>query len=428
MVTKTPNTNETTVSNSRVLLSKERAALANRIFAGGFYGLLLMLGCGALVAVIALLDYHSGTEMSFAVIYMVPVALAAWWGGFNQGMLVAMACALSWEYIEHSEGRISQPVILVWNGIARFSVFVITASLLSRLRVSLVLEKELARSDALTGAANGRTFYEQVALTIERSLRNEQPLTLAYFDLDNFKHLNDKYGHNAGDQALCDLVRSVNNSIRTTDLFARIGGDEFALLLPETAEEEAKIILERIHKRFSQLMASKKWPVTTSIGAMTFPQPLRDVDALVRRVDELMYRAKKAGRNRIIHLVMRDSQFDIELNASKQVKRRATARVLCDRPARVRNTAESEGMDEYAQVRDISASGLCVHLERKLAEQTVLAIEPLHECGAKTLVARVMWVLPDSGGWLHECVLPNRLNSDELALWVNEQSAEPVPG
>jgi diguanylate cyclase (GGDEF)-like protein len=312
----------------------------------------------------------------------------------------------------------------VWNGIARFGVFVITASLLSRLRVSLVLEKKLARSDPLTGAANGRTFYENVSLAVERSLRSQKPLTLAYFDLDKFKQLNDKLGHVAGDQALCDLVCSVTRGIRVNDLFARLGGDEFALLLPETAEEEAKLVLDRIQHHFGEIMAQKNWPVTISVGAMTFPHPMRDVDALVRRVDDLMYRAKKAGRNRIIHLALRASEHDLELAAAKQVERRATARVLCDRPARVRQEGENEGIDEFARVRDISASGLCVHLERKLSEQTVLAIEPLHGCGAKTLVARVMWSLPDSGGWLHECVLPNRLNSEDLELWVSERSAE----
>jgi hypothetical protein len=106
------------------------------------------------------------------------------------------------------------------------------------------------------------------------------------------------------------------------------------------------------------------------------------------------------------------------------VERRATARVLCDRPARVRAEGEVTGVDEYARVRDISASGLCLRLERQLPEQTLLAIEPLHECGAKTLLVRVMWSICENGSWLHECVLPNRLNSDELKLWIKEQTAE----
>ena len=359
--------------------------------------------------------------MSFGIIYMVPIALAAWWGGFAHGILMAMVCALSWQFVEQAEARVSQPVILVWNGIARFGVFVITASLLSRLRISLVLEKKLARSDALTGAANGRTFYEHVSLAIERSLRQNKSLTLAYFDLDKFKQLNDKLGHRAGDQALCDLVRSVNNGIRANDL-PRDWAATICLAPARNrrgrgedhARTHSEAVLGLMAERTADHDLGQRPDVSASDATWT---------RLVR-VDDLMYRAKKAGRNRIMHMVLRASEHDIEMAASKTVERRATARVLCDRPARVRQEGEGDGVDEFACVRDISASGLCVHLERKLAEQTVLAIEPLHGCGAKTLLVRVLWALPDSGGWLHECVLPNRLSGEELALWVEEHRAE----
>ncbi len=410
--------------DSHLILGNERAELAARVFVDGWRGLLLACAGFALVAVIGFLDYATGPELSFTIFYLVPIALGAWWGGFAQGILLSMACALSWQLVEISEGSSIGPVIQLWNGIARFGVFVITSSLLSRLRVSLFLEKKLARSDPLTGAANGRTFYEAVAQTVERMMRTEQPLTLAYLDLDNFKWLNDNLGHSAGDEALCNLVRTIHHSIRATDLLARLGGDEFALLLPECGDAEAIAILERIQQRFAEEMRKKLWPVTISIGATTFPQPIRDVDAMVRRVDELMYEAKKAGKNRIVHHLLRGSELVVDLE-SMVVERRATARVLCDKPARVRPEGEVDGLDEFARVRDISESGLCLRLESKLPEQTLLAIEPLHECGAKTLLVRVMWSVQDNeGGWLHECVLPHRLSADELELWLTEQSAE----
>jgi diguanylate cyclase (GGDEF)-like protein len=292
--------------------------------------------------------------------------------------------------------------------------------LLSRLRLSLYIEKKLARSDPLTGAANGRTFYESVSLAVERALRAERPITVAYLDLDNFKWLNDRLGHSAGDEALCDLVASINRDIRVTDLLARLGGDEFALLLPDCGADDAKALLERMRARFGDTMAGKKWPVTLSIGAMTFAKPPRDVDAMVRSVDELMYKAKKTGKNRIVHA----SEKSVSDDQPKVVERRATARILCDRPARVRPEGDDAGTDEFARVRDISASGMCLRLERQLPEQTLLAIEPLHETGAKTLLVRVMWSIREDGAWLHECVLPNRLSADELRLWATEQAAE----
>ena len=109
---------------------------------------------------------------------------------------------------------------------------------------------------------------------------------------------------------------------------------------------------------------------------------------------------------------------------SQVIERRAMARAVCDRVARIRSKNEHECDDEFARVRDISASGLCLVLERQLDEHTLLAVEPLHETGAKTLLVRVLWATRDDGGWMHECVLPNRLSNDELALWVNEQTAE----
>ena len=359
-------------SESHLILGDERAELAARVFTDSWRGLLLSVGGFGVVGVIGVLDYLTGPELSFVIFYLLPIALGAWWGGFAQGILLSMACALSWQIVEIAEGSAIAPIIQLWNGTDRFGIFVITSSLLSRLRVSLFLEKKLARSDPLTGAANGRTFYEGVSQTVECLLRTEQPLTLAYVDLDNFKWLNDKLGHSAGDEALCDLVRTIHHNIRATDLLARLGGDEFALLLPECSELDARGILERIQERFSQEMVRKKWPVTMSVGAMTFPDPVRDVDAMVRRVDELMYQANKAGKNRILHHVLHDAD-----------------------------------------------------LERQLPVHALLAVEPLHDCGAKTLLIRVTWAAQDNQtGWLHGCVLSHRLSAEELQLWLREQTAE----
>lgn len=406
---------------SERLLGQDRAELGHRVFFAGWRGFLLAVGGFSLVAIIGFFDYITGPEMSFAIFYLVPIALGAWWGGFAQGILLSMVCAVSWQAVEIAEGSTMAPGIQLWNGIARFGIFVITSSLLSRLRLSLFLEKKLARSDSLTGAANGRTFYESVSLTVEHALRASQPVSLAYLDLDNFKWINDNLGHAAGDQLLCKLVQVIQHNIRALDLLARLGGDEFALLLVDCDELEARASLERIRERFVQEMIKSKWPVTVSVGAVTFDHPGRDVDAMVRKVDEVMYRAKKAGKNRIVHENMEPE--DPLMEGSKVYERRAAARVLCDRVARVRAKDEQQSLDEFARVRDISASGLCLFLERQMPENTLLAIEPLHECGAVTLVVRVMWAVEENGGWLHECVLPNRLATEELQCWIEEKAS-----
>ena len=371
------------------LLGQERNELAGRVFIDGWRGLLLGVGGAILVATIGFLDYFTGRDLSFAIFYLIPIALGAWFGGFAQGILISMACALSWQIVDAAKGSNASPLIHLWNGTARFGVFVVTSSLLSRLRLSLYLEKKLARSDPLTGAANGRTFYEGVAIGVERALRGEMPVTLAYIDLDNFKWLNDKLGHIAGDEALCDLVHSVHQDIRVTDLFARLGGDEFALLLPECNKDDARTLLKRIRENFLEIMASKRWPVTLSIGAMTFTRPSRDVDAMVRAVDDLMYRAKKGGKNRIVHHAQPEAA-----ESPKSMERRATARILCDRPARVRSEGEDDSLDEFARVCDISASGLCLRLERQLAgadaagDRAIARLRGQDAAGARDVVGR----------------------------------------
>src|SRR5207253_7376812 len=145
-------------------------------------------------------------------------------------------------------------------------------------------ERLLARTDPLTGAANARTFYESVALEAERATRAGRPLTLAYLDLDNFKRLNDRLGHAAGDAALVDLVRMIRPGLRAPDVLARLGGDEFALLLPDTDAEGAVALLTRMQEALTREMARAGRPISASVGAVTFEKPLWDVDLMIQQV------------------------------------------------------------------------------------------------------------------------------------------------
>jgi diguanylate cyclase (GGDEF)-like protein len=403
------------------LLGEEHTALANRVFLTGWRALLLPIGGLVLTGLIALLDHVVGPKLSFALLYLVPIALSAWWGGFAQGILLSLACALSWQLVDALADPDAGPALHIWNGTTRFGVFVVTSSLLSRLRLSLYIEKQIARSDPLTGAANGRTFYESVSQHVEYALLAGRPITLAYLDLDHFKWINDSFGHAAGDEALRDLVQLTGHEIRQVDLLARLGGDEFALLLFDCEEAVARSILERVHARYSEAMRRKKWPVTVSIGAITFVRPVRDVDAMVRLIDELMYRAKKSGGNNLLHQSLAPAEH---VPDSQSVERRATARVVCDRLARIRSKDEHECQDEFARVRDISGTGLCLILEHQMPENTLLSIEPLLECGATILLVRVLWSVEENGNWCHECVLPTRLSNEQLQLWLQEQTTE----
>ncbi|SFB91068.1 diguanylate cyclase (GGDEF) domain-containing protein [Marinospirillum celere] len=149
--------------------------------------------------------------------------------------------------------------------------------------------EHLIRTDPLTGAANRRWLEEYLTVEISRSLRQGVPLALAFMDLDFFKKYNDSYGHSAGDQLLIALVANWKTALRTTDLLARTGGEEFVLVCPDTDLESVKPLLERLQ----QLVPDQQ---TCSVGVTLF-QEKDTLDSLLHRADEALYRAKAEGRN-----------------------------------------------------------------------------------------------------------------------------------
>jgi diguanylate cyclase (GGDEF)-like protein len=136
-------------------------------------------------------------------------------------------------------------------------------------------------------------------MEINRARRYEHPLTVAYIDLDNFKTINDRFGHSMGDNLLRLVADTIKNNIRLIDTVVRMGGDEFAILLPETGPEAAKAITRKIQKINLELMQKNGWPVTFSIGVVTFISPPSTVDEILKRSDNLMYSAKNNGKNTI---------------------------------------------------------------------------------------------------------------------------------
>ena len=168
------------------------------------------------------------------------------------------------------------------------------------------LFKEIQRlsiTDPLTGSYNRRYFFDQAAREKDRSKRFDRPLAIILLDLDHFKLVNDRYGHRVGDQVLVSLVQSIQTQLRTMDILGRYGGEEFAVLLPETAAEEAKTAAERIRAIIEkQLIETEKVDlhITASLGVVVHdPQEEITIDELIDRADRAMYAAKRAGRNQV---------------------------------------------------------------------------------------------------------------------------------
>ena len=253
-----------------------------------------------IVLVLGVIDYQTGEELSVAVFYLVPVALVTWFVGKRAGVFISCLSGVTWFITDWTAGHIySHTLVLYWNSIATLAFFLAFAFALSAVKRALETAKRSARTEPLTGISNSRAFSEVVSREIDRARRYSHSLSFAYIDLDDFKAVNDRFGHSAGDLLLQAVAHSIKKDIRETDTVARLGGDEFAILLPETGPKAARHFIERIRDRLSHDVQEHGWPVTFSIGVVTFMRPPIDVNEAIRIADTLMYSAKNSGKNTI---------------------------------------------------------------------------------------------------------------------------------
>jgi diguanylate cyclase (GGDEF)-like protein len=265
---------------------------------------LLISVASVMVLLVGILNHIAGPELSSTVFYLIPIALVTWFTKRSIGLILSMLSALTWLIADLSSGATySYSDIPYWNGVARLSSFFILVFILSALKGTLKQEKEFSRIDFLTGIRNRRYFIELVNMEINRTRRYERPFTMVCIDLDNFKTVNDCFGHTTGDILLRLVARTLQQNVRVTDTVARLGGDEFAILLPETGRNVAEVIMQKVQKINLDIMQRHGWPVTLSIGVVTFTSPPSTVDEALRISDQLMYTAKESGKNSIRHEV-----------------------------------------------------------------------------------------------------------------------------
>ena len=257
-----------------------------------------------LVAAPSYLTQVTGGAISFSIFYLAPVALLSWYMGLVEGILAALFCAAAWLRADTVATGSTELVVRYWNAVVLFGFFLITVLILSRLKAAYQQEQELSRVDFLTGVPNARAFRQVAEMEKNRVRRYRHPLTLAYLDIDNFKLVNDRFGHQTGDVLLVWVARSIKRNLRATDFVARVGGDEFAILLPETGAEAGQFVLYKLQKVLVDLAKQNAWPVTFSIGAATFVAQPESLDQMIQSADELMYEAKRNGKNRIAQSVV----------------------------------------------------------------------------------------------------------------------------
>ena len=160
----------------------------------------------------------------------------------------------------------------------------------------------LALFDSLTGSLNRPAFMEQANKELARAQRYHRPLSVMMIDTDHFKHINDTSGHAAGDHVLQIFVEAIQEIIRSTDFLGRVGGEEFALLLPDTPLKSACYLAERVRERITRypyLAGEMLIEVTASLGVTELQKTDKDIKELLKRADEALYEAKASGRNRV---------------------------------------------------------------------------------------------------------------------------------
>ncbi len=172
-----------------------------------------------------------------------------------------------------------------------------------KIRILNIELEKLAMTDFLTGLFNRRFFIQRSTDEVKRAKRNAEPLALLMLDFDEFKKVNDTYGHETGDLALQQVSSVMKASLREIDILGRMGGEEFAVFLPNTSLEEALLLAERVRQSLENISFEKTkgiLKITASIGVAAFTDEMSDIDDLIRNADKALYQAKANGRNSVV--------------------------------------------------------------------------------------------------------------------------------
>jgi len=254
--------------------------------------------------VVSLAVYFSGPEAATAyALFYLWVALAACYFlrppvAFTHLCIASAAYAL---VLVVSPGHVMLPG-LTWAMVT--GTLAVLGILMTTLRGQLdQLVKQLAaaaRTDSLTQLANRRELEERFAAELERSTRTARPLSIVVLDLDWFKEYNDRFGHSAGDRVLVLLAQALKRATRTSDVVARLGGEEFGVLAPETDETEAYLLSERLRAEVRSAFARETEKMTISCGVASFPIHGITLGELLHAADRALYEAKESGRDRSV--------------------------------------------------------------------------------------------------------------------------------
>lgn len=251
-----------------------------------------------LIPVIAFAEIFTGRQFGLSLFYFLSIFMVTRSAGTYWGLAAALAGTEMWFWSDMQfQDFYESPWVFLANAAIRFYFFGAVVGIIR----SLEKEKKFARRDFLTGLANRQAFFELADVELSRTRRYNRPLSFAYMDSDNFKKVNDSFGHHTGNRLLKVFAETLQNNIRNTDIAVRLGGDEFGLLMPEADYESARLAMARIMRVLDQAMKDNGWPATVSAGIVTCMSAPLSVEKMIQMADDQMYAAKKSGKNTVRH-------------------------------------------------------------------------------------------------------------------------------
>jgi diguanylate cyclase (GGDEF)-like protein len=260
-----------------------------------------------ITVVITLLGLAAALEIALpptfpsVIFYLPPIALAAWYGGRPGGLAVTIVALALWSALEQWLHSLTDVQFAWSHGLSHFALYLLLVFMLAAVRESFRAEWRRSRRDPLTDLCTRLALHEVAEVEFARARRYHHPLAVAYIDVDNFKVVNDTRGHAAGDALLRHIAHVLHTALRRSDVAARVGGDEFVVVYPETDAAGAKAAAEDLCDRLRVLAQETDLPVSLSIGVVSYARPPPSLDVALHRADGLMYRAKQAGKNTVVH-------------------------------------------------------------------------------------------------------------------------------
>lgn len=264
------------------------------------FRIVTVVATAALTGLVHWANIAASPDARLGLFYLVPVLLATWFAGLVWGIALLVASMALRLLAEIGMTDASVLELLGSQG-----SFVVVAGIMMvafwHLQQTQRELQHMAIHDPLTRVLNARAFSDRLTQELHRNRRYRRPVSLLYLDLDNFKELNDSRGHQTGDTVLRLVADAMRMAVRETDIVGRMGGDEFAVLMPETdgtlADSVAQRLAEGIKGAFPAAPA-----VTASIGVVSFDDTAATSDEVLGRADQAMYEAKRTGKDRVIHV------------------------------------------------------------------------------------------------------------------------------